>query len=191
MKKRTAVSAFIYMVLLAWVCACGESSSNITVQIAPGTDLCAYETYNFYETEFPEDPEDGSSSNLAQIDQVVKSTMTAYFALLGMTADTEDPDLMINTLYATGETSTPIQNCEKTPEGEWYGYYPDGYDCKWVTEWVTVTKGSVMIDMIDTATGGLVFRATADGITAGSVTVNNIEEGLREVFSYWPKDCGL
>jgi hypothetical protein len=191
MKKRTALSAFIYMVLLAWVCACGESSSNITVQIAPGTDLCAYETYNFYETEFPEDPEDGGSGNLAQIDQVVKSTMTAYFALLGMTADTEDPDLMINTLYATGETSTPIQNCEKTPEGEWYGYYPDGYDCKWVTEWVTVTKGSVMIDMIDTATGGLVFRATADGITAGSVTVNNIEEGLREVFSYWPKDCWL
>jgi hypothetical protein len=192
MKNRTALFPFLFTVIIATVCACGgESSSNLTVQIAPGTDLCAYATYDFLESTFPPpDPNSDTPNNVAQYDQVIKSTMSSYFTLLGLTADRDDPDLTVGILYNVTETSTPVQTCEKTQEGEWYGY-PDNANCSWETKLVTVTRGSVMIDMIDMSTGGLVFRAIADGIVAGSVTVDSINDGLQEMFSYWPKDCGI
>ncbi len=190
MKNRTRLFLFLFSVLFAWLCACGgESSSNLTVQIAPGTDLCDYATYDFLETVFPLDENGNPPPEMVQYDQVIKSTMSSYFTIFGLTSDKEDPDLEVGILYNTTETSTPIQTCEKTQAGEWYGY-PEG-DCNWETQLVTVTKGSVMIDMIDTSTGGLVFRAIADGITQGTVTVDKINEGLQEMFSYWPTDCGL
>ena len=46
-----------------------------------------------------------------------------------------------------------------------------------------------MIEMIDASTGGLVFRAIFDGLVAGSVDVDDINNGLREMFAYWPQDC--
>jgi hypothetical protein len=191
MKKRTVLYFLLCATLPAWVSACvGESSSNITVQIAPLTDLCAYATYDFYETDVPRNSDGNSSASLAQIDQVVKSTMSSYFTLLGLTSDTDDPDLKVSILYTSYETSTPVQNCVETQAGEWYGYEGD-YNCEWVVELVTVTKGSVMVDMIDMSTGGLVFRAIADGIIVSSVEVSDIDRGLREMFSYWPLDCGL
>lgn len=177
---------FLALAACAWACTTG-SGATLTVQIAPNTNLCDYTTYAFLDSQFPTDEDGNPPSNLVNNDQVIKNTMSSYFAYLGITADSEDPDMTVGILYSTTDTSTPIQTCEKTPAGEWYGY-PEG-ECNWETELVTVTKGSVMIDMIDESSGGLIFRAIFDGLVAGSVDVDDVNNGLREMFSYWPQDC--
>lgn len=172
-----------HVILLCLLLVSCSSIKIENVQQADNFALSNYKTFGFFEIDASGD---GLGSEYTSNLDLLKKAITKQFAAKGITPTADNPDLLVNIgIVVSQEVQTRETSFANAGDRTAYMGQRNYY---WQTQEVvigTYKQGSVTVDMVDRATGKLVWQGTAESIVPNNEkkVPTLIEEGMRMLFA--------
>jgi hypothetical protein len=171
--------------LIILLCALLMACSSIRIENvnqAENFALSKYKTFDFFEVDASGD---GIGSDYSANLELLKKAITKQFAAKGLTpADT--PDVLVNIGIVVSQDVQTRETSFANP-GDRTAYMGQR-NYSWQSQEVvigTYKQGSVTVDLVDRATGKLVWQGTAESVVPSNEkkVPTLIEEGIRMLFA--------
>lgn len=165
---------------LAAVAACiwfaGCSQYDIKYDYDVDSNFSAYRTYAWIPQQIDEGRVNATTAvqRNTLLDNRIRSAVDATLATKGLTADEQNPDLLV--VYHTG-----MQN--KVDVTDW-GYSYSGSYWGWAGRDIDVynyTEGTLLVDLVDAKTKQLAWRGSATGVVDPGRSPEEVQERINDV----------
>jgi len=158
---------------LAFVAASfGCSTLEINTDYAPGTDFSKYKTFTIKQ---------GAPPKNAIAAERVANALTAALEAKGLKRAPEGGDLSVFVHFQAGK-ETQI-NTTGYGYGGWGGWRWGGYGGTQTTTVQEIPTGTLVVDLVDAAKGGAVWRGIAKDQVSTSATPEEREKKVNAVFA--------
>jgi hypothetical protein len=153
MKTENGVRAALLISVLALLCPPDIYGGKVRTQVAPGTDMAQYKTYQWLPTRVLKNT--GLEENDPVLTPLIKEAVNRELTRLGMTEVTEQGDLLV----ATGVTTHAIAQVEAV-------LFAGPQDLDFATPIATMgrynRKGSLIVNLIDAKTKKSAWAGVAE-----------------------------
>jgi hypothetical protein len=171
---------------------------EVTIEVNPDADFSQYQTFDVVDPTEDLDPEDTPDGGvdggvgapedfLALKDELLMSVVKEMEAL-GLTLDTENPDLMVSPFMRVDEKTSDVMFYSY-----FYGYYW-GYEFTWTVN-IDYNLGTLILDVVSLGSSPdinddvLVFRGIAEGVLSREIDVVLLQtrNAVDAIFAGWPE----
>jgi len=163
----------------------GCSSLSVYHDIDTDADFTTYKTYDWKPASAVSSEEDGETkSQNSKLAPLIESTVDAQLIDKGLRRDTDNPDLLVRHLGGAANT------IDVTGYGYSYGESYSGWQGDSIGLY-PYKEGSLVLDLIDTKTGKLVWRGTAQGTVVSSTAKQDrkmVVNAIKKMFENYPPE---
>ncbi len=179
--------------------ACSEDESTqeryeITTEVNPDADFSQFQTFDVVDPTEELDPEDipdgggGAPEDFLRFKDELLMSIVKEMEALGLTRDTENPDLVVNPLWRVAEKTGDVMFYSY-----FYGYYW-GYEFTWTVN-IDYNLGTLILDVVslgenpDISDDVVVYRGIAEGILGRDTDVVLLQtrNAVNAIFADWPE----
>jgi hypothetical protein len=192
------VGLFIAVVTMVGSMACEDDETQkhyeVTIEVNPDVDFSQYKTFDVVDPTEDLDPEDlpdggvGAPEDFLALKDELLMSIVKEMEALGLTLDTENPDLMVSPFMRVEEKTGDVMFYSY-----FYGYYW-GYEFTW-TVTVDYGLGTLILDVVSLGSSPdinddvLVFRGITEGVLGREIDVVLLQtrNAVDAIFAGWPE----
>jgi hypothetical protein len=167
---------------------------EVTIEVNPDVDFSQFQTFDVVDPTEDLDPEDtpdggvGAPEDFLALKDELLMSIVKEMEALGLTLDTENPDLMVSPFMRVDEKTSDVMFYSY-----FYGYYW-GYEYTWTVN-IDYNLGTLILDVVSLGSSPdinddvLVFRGIAEGVLGREIDVVLLQtrNAVDAIFAGWPE----